>query len=71
MEHKNFMTINQTAKAIGLSRNRLCTMLANNSLPGFYIGSRYYVNFEMLKEQLERESRSRMMGGVNKNICQE
>ena len=61
-----FLTINQTAKVVGLPHTCLRTMLANHSLPGFYSGSRFYVNVEMLKEELERESRERMRGGEKK-----
>ena len=70
MERTAFMTINQAAKAIGLPHTCLRAMLANNSLPGFYSGSRYYVNMEMLKEDLEMESRTRSRGGASKSVCQ-
>ena len=63
-EAKRFMTINQTAKAVGLPHTCLRNMLANNSLPGFYNGTRYYVNVEMLKEKLENDCRSAMRGRV-------
>lgn len=55
-----FMTINQTAKAIGLPHSCLRAMLAAGNLPGFYTGNRFYVNVEMLKEKLDSESRKAM-----------
>lgn len=69
MERANYKTINQAAKAIGLPHTCLRAMLAQGNLPGFYVGSRYYVNFDMLKEDLEMESRSRSRGGANKSVC--
>lgn len=71
MERATFMTINQAAKAIGLPHSCLRAMLASDSLPGFYSGSRYYVNLEMLKEDLDRESRTRSRGGAKESVCQE
>lgn len=35
-------------------------MLARNELPGFYSGTRYRINYALLMEQVEAESRSRM-----------
>ena len=52
-----FLTINQTAKAIGLPHTCLRAMQAQGKLPGFYAGSRWYVNVDMLREQLEKDSR--------------
>ena len=54
------MTINQTAKAVGLPSSCLRKMLENNSLPGFYNGTRYYVNVEMLEDKLKNDCRSAM-----------
>lgn len=59
-----FLTINQTAKAIGLPHTCIRAMVANNSAPGFYAGSRFYVDVDMLREQLEAECRANAgMGG--------
>ena len=52
-----FLTINQTAKEIGLPHTCLRAMQAQGKLPGFYAGSRWYVNVDMLREQLENDSR--------------
>ena len=53
-----FLTINKTAAEIGLPRSRLRTMLSAHSLPGFYAGTRYYVNVDLLREMLEEECKS-------------
>lgn len=55
-----FLTINQTAKVVGLPHTCLRTMLATGNLPGFYSGSRFYVNLDMLRDKLEQDSRSTM-----------
>ena len=54
----NFLTINQAAKDIGLPHSRLRAMLSEHRLPGFYAGTRYYVNIDLLREQLESASRA-------------
>lgn len=53
-----FLTINQTARAVGLPHTCLRGMLATGSLPGFYSGNRFYVNLDLLREKLEQDSRS-------------
>lgn len=55
-----FMTINQTAKAVGLPHTCLRSMLATGNLPGFYSGTRFYVNVDLFREKLEQDSRSTM-----------
>ncbi len=52
-----FMTINAAAREIGLPHTCLRAMQAQGKLPGFYAGTRYYVNLDMLREQLENDSR--------------
>ena len=52
-----FLTINQTAKAIGLPHTCLRAMQAQGKLPGFACGNRWYVNLDRLREQLEKDSR--------------
>lgn len=54
----HFLTINQTAPEVKLPPTCLRRMLAENRLPGFYAGTRYYVNVDMLREQLESECRT-------------
>lgn len=51
------VTINQAGKRGPLPSSRLRAMLREGRLPGFYSGTRYYVNYTMLMEQLDRESR--------------
>ena len=53
-----FLTINQTAREIGLPHTCLRSMLAGGQLPGFYAGTRYYVNVDVLREKLDTECRS-------------
>ena len=55
-----FMTINQTAQAVGLPHTCLRSMLATGNLPGFYAGTRFYVNVDQFREKLEQDSRSAM-----------
>ena len=55
-----FLTINQTAKEIGLPATCLRSMLATGNLPGFYSGTRFYVNLDMFRAKLEQDSRSAM-----------
>ena len=55
-----FLTINQTAKAVGLPHTCLRGMLATGNLPGFYSGTRFYVNVDMFRAKLEEDSRSTM-----------
>lgn len=55
-----YLTIHQTAKKGPCSEPQLRKMLKIGELPGFYSGTRFYVNYELLMELLDRESRSRM-----------
>jgi len=54
---KTYMTIRQTASETGLAAGTLRARLKRNKLPGFYAGSRYYVNVPMLMQMLDAESR--------------
>ena len=49
---KPFMSIRATARATGVSEFRLRAMLRENALPGFYSGTKYNVDLEMLLRQL-------------------
>lgn len=53
-----FKTIRQTAALGMLTENRLRIMLREGRLPGFYTGTRYMVNTDLLAEQLEAMSRA-------------
>ena len=52
-----FMTIRQAARLI-LPERTLRDMLKSGNLPGFYQGSRFYVNTLLLTEQLNGLSRT-------------
>lgn len=54
---KTYMTIRQTAIETGLAAGMLRARLKHNKLPGFYAGSRYYINVPLLMEMLDAESR--------------
>lgn len=54
----HFLTINQTPRDVKVSRYYLRTMQKQGKLPGFYAGSRFYVNVDMLREMLEDECRA-------------
>lgn len=54
---KTYMTIRQTASETGLAAGTLRARLKRNKLPGFYAGSRYYINVPLLMEMLDAESR--------------
>lgn len=54
----HFLTINQAAREIGLPHTCLRSMLADGRLPGFYAGTRYYVNIDVLREKLDAECRT-------------
>lgn len=48
-----FLSIAQTAQAEKLPATALRRMLKQGTLPGFYAGSRFYVNVERLRQQLD------------------
>lgn len=60
-----FKTINQTAKAVGLPHTCLRSMLATGKLPGFYSGTRFYVNVDLFREMLEEDSRAILKENTN------
>ena len=43
---------------MGLPEGTLRARLKRNKLPGFYAGSRYYINVLLLMEMLDAESRT-------------
>ena len=51
-----FPTIRQTAKTRIISESNLRRMVAQGRCPGIYSGNRFLVNYELLVEQLDRES---------------
>ncbi len=50
------LTIRQTAKRGPLSEHRLRLLEKQGQLPGIYSGNRFLVNYELLLEQLNRQS---------------
>ena len=52
-----FLTINSAARETGLPHSRLRVMQSQGRLPGFYAGSRYYVNMDQFRAQLDDASR--------------
>ena len=55
-----YQTINQTAKNHELNPWMLRTMQKRGELPGFFSGSRYYVDTVLLMEKLENASKASM-----------
>ena len=56
MDQKKFLTIKETSRLNLLSEYALRQMAKQKQLPGFYAGKRFYVNLDMLKEQLDQTS---------------
>lgn len=56
----NYPTIRQAAARGPYSEYTLRLMLRRNELPGFFAGNRFRVNYALLMEQVDAESRSRM-----------
>lgn len=54
----NYQTIRQTARNAGLPEHHLRQLVKRGECPGFYAGTRFYVNVDALTEQLDRVSRS-------------
>ena len=52
-----FLSINSTAKELGLPPFLIRSMQKRGECPGFFSGSRFYVNVDLLREQLENASR--------------
>lgn len=50
-----FLSINETAKVVGLPHTCLRSRLTDGKLPGFYNGAKFMVNVDMLISMLEDE----------------
>lgn len=50
-------TIRGESRETNLPEHFLRSLLRQNRLPGFYAGTRYYVNHDLLMEQLDAMSR--------------
>ena len=55
-QNENYPTIRGAAAMGPLSEHTLRQMLRRGELPGFYVGSHYRVNYEMLLEMLQDAS---------------
>lgn len=55
-QDKSFMTIRETAANSPLSEHYLRLRLRQNRLPGFYVGTRYMIDYSALMEMLHREA---------------
>lgn len=60
----DYCTIRETVKLFGggLSENQLRARKKEGRLPGFFAGTRFYVNVPKLREQLERECEANATG---------
>ncbi len=56
-QNVHFMTIRECAQTGILSEHHLRLLAKQNRLPGIYTGNRFKVNYPLLVEQLDRESR--------------
>lgn len=57
MDKIRFMTIREAGKAGPLTSYRLRIMQKQGKLPGVYAGNRFLVNYNMLLDMLNSESR--------------
>ena len=55
-----FLTINATAREIGLPHTCIRAMVKRGECPGFYSGNRFLVNVDQFREKLEQDSRAAM-----------
>ena len=61
---KQYATIRQAAQIVGVPHSRIREWLRAGNVPGFYSGSRFYVNVERFREKLESgEIGARPQGG--------
>ena len=60
-----FETINQAAKRADLpNAGAIRRMVKRHECPGFYSGSRFYVNVDALKEKLDKKCREILLTEV-------
>ena len=52
-----FMSIRKTADEFGLPENMLRTWVKTGECPGFYVGTKFMVNIDMLDAKLKDMSR--------------
>ncbi len=56
-ENNRFLTIREVARTGILSEHHLRLLEKEKKLPGVFAGNRFKVNYPLLVEQLDRESR--------------
>lgn len=56
-EQPKFMTIREVARTKITSEHHLRLMVAQEKCPGIYVGKKFMVNYGLLVEQLDAESR--------------
>lgn len=61
----NLKTVRQTAALGVLPEFRLRQMQKEGRLPGFYSGTRFYINVDMLVEQLQTECAANAANAAN------
>ena len=59
-----FLTIRETARTGIMTEHYLRIMQKQGRLPGFYTGNTYRVNYQMLVDQLNRESAVQQSAGA-------
>lgn len=60
-----YLSIRETAKALRLPENFVRRSVRLGRVPGFYSGTKYYVNLELFVEKLEHDSKSYTDGTEN------
>lgn len=53
IDEKQFVTIRQAARVLGINPDRIRAWLKMGLVPGFYSGTRYYVNLPVFRAALE------------------
>lgn len=65
-----YVSINRAAEILGLPPFAVRTMHKEGRCPGFSSASRFYVNVDMLREQLERECLANAGKEVTENVTE-
>jgi hypothetical protein len=55
-----YLTLNQAGNRGPIPAYRLRLMQKQGTLPGFFSGNRFYVNYTLLLEQIDRECKAAM-----------
>ena len=62
-EAEKFVPIRKLAESGFLTESRLRKMHKQGKLPGIWCGKKFLVNFPLLNEELDRESKKQLNGG--------